>query len=136
MVEGAIVLSVLALMLFGGLELSLVVVRYNTMSACARSLGRLATLRGSRATVAAPWGPGELSLKANANHPAAQHVAGLLAAVDARDVDILMQWPDNSNESGNRVRVRVSCRHQPVTGIASWCAPRELSATSEMIIEY
>lgn len=84
----------MALMLFGGLELSLVVVRYNTMSACARSLARVATLRGSRATVAAKWGPNELSLKGDSPHAAAQHIAGLLAAVEPRDVEILMQCGD------------------------------------------
>jgi hypothetical protein len=99
-------LSVLVVMLFFTLEFGLTVVRYNVLSAAARTVARQAIVRGeSSYPERTPWGPSELSGTAGDGSEPAAAAAALLATLNPSEVTMQVVWLDGSNRAGNRVRV-------------------------------
>ena len=121
-VEGAVVLTVLLLMLFVMLDLGLAVARYNILAATARQLARSAIVRGSQAPPAlAAWGPATHSGSAADGSEISQAAARWLAAIPLSDVAVTVRWPDAGNREGDRVEVELRYFHDalPILGFGS-----------------
>jgi hypothetical protein len=111
-VEGAVVLTVLLLLLFVILDLGLAVARYNILAATAREVARAAIVRGSLASPeAAPWGPATYTGTAADGSEIAQIAADWLAAIPPSDVAVTVRWPDAGNREGDHVEVELRYFH-------------------------
>lgn len=120
MVESAIVLSVVALLLLGMLELSLALVRSEVMAEAARRAARAAIVRGENAPNAlGTWGPAELEVLGGDDHPVADAIAPILMTIDPDLVTIRIEWPDGGNAVDDRVEATVTCQHQSVVPLIS-----------------
>lgn len=135
MLESTIVLGVFLSILLFSLETSLVVIRHNALSACARRLVRVASLQGGKAA-SGGWGPATLSMKANSSHPAAQAIAPLLTTMRADEVQIELTWPDGERQPGDRVRASLSYNHQPVVSLIPRSLGWSLNASSQSLIAH
>jgi len=114
-VEGAIVLSLLLMILFVILDLGLAVFRYNTLAEDCRNLARSVILHGADAPASAgTWGPADFVGTAADVSPIAQGADLTLATMPAADVNIRVVWLDGDNQPGDRVRVEVAYQHQSV----------------------
>ena len=114
-VEGAIVLSSLIVILFGMLDLALLVFESNTLSEAARRMCRQAAVHGQMA--AAPmtvWGPGSVTGTASDGTEYAQALNPELVTFDLTQVNYTIDWPDGTNQPDNRVRVTVNYQYQPM----------------------
>jgi len=135
-VEGAVVLSVMLILLFVILDLGLAVARYNILAATAREVARAAIVRGSLASPTAPeWGPAPYSGTAADGSEIAQAAAQYLAALPPSDVSVIVRWPDDGNREGDRVEVELRYFHAalPILGFGSGF---DLRAQSSMRIVY
>lgn len=113
LVESAVVLGVLLLVLFGMLDLGLAVLHHNTVSEAARRLAREAVVHGELAGAEGEaWGPGSVSMTADADSPIAEAVRPILTVIDPQDVSLSLSWPDAGNAAGQRVSATVSYQHQ------------------------
>ncbi|QDU31649.1 hypothetical protein ETAA8_68090 [Anatilimnocola aggregata] len=133
MVEGAIVLSVCALLL-GMLELSLMLVNHTMMSEGARRVARAAIVRGDRCGSMGEWGPAQLTINANDSHAAAAVLREVLFTLPPADAQIQITWLDADNSAGDRVRVNVNHTHRPIVPVWGWNTGLVLSGTSTMQI--
>lgn len=116
LVEGAVVLSVLLLLLFGILDLGLAVARHDVLAATARDVARAAIVRGAAATPElVAWGPATYSGTAADSSEIAQAVVASLAVMTPAEVAVDVTWPDGGNQEGNRVRVELRYVHQGLT---------------------
>src|SRR5262245_14898550 len=97
-VEGALILTAFLTLVVGMLDFAVPVLREHILSQAARQGVRAAIVHGSRATVLAPWGPGQFGpVAASSGDPKAQVVAKYLAGIDPSTVTITYQWLDGNN---------------------------------------
>jgi hypothetical protein len=134
LIESAVVLVVLMAILWSGLEVSMAVIRFNSMSASARIIAREASVHGELSPD--PWGIAPLSLSGTSSHPAAQLIAGQLPTLDPSQVTIELSWPDGDDQVGDRVMVTVRCVNSPVVNFATLALPSQLSASSRSLISH
>ncbi|MGC3969943.1 MAG: pilus assembly protein [Pirellulales bacterium] len=112
-VESAIGLSVLLLVLIGSLDVGLATARHDLLSTAARHLAREAAVHGDSASPErTTWGPATLVHTAGDGSEVAAAVAAVLPTMSANDVTVELEWPDGTNETGDRVVVRLSYVHQ------------------------
>lgn len=136
-VEGAVVLGVFLLILFGMFDVGLAVMRQNTLSEAARRLARAAIVRGTMAPDSiGSWGPATVSGSAADGSPYAGAVRPILVAMDHDLVSFRIEWLDGDNGTTDRVRASVSFPHRPMVPFILGTAPLELSATSIMRIAH
>ncbi len=133
-VEAAFVLSVLLVLLFGLLDLGLAVLRYNSLSECARRAARQAIVLGERS--AAPLGPAEWSGGVDSPHPLTDAVRPLLLTMRPQSVRLRAAWPDGDDRVGDRVYVELRFDHRPLLPRLFGVGPWELAATSTMWIAH
>ncbi len=114
MVEGAIILSVTLLLIFGGLELGLAVTRYNALSEGARRAARCAMVRGAEATQLGSLGPTTMQFTADASNTIANSFRYVLATINPADVHVRVEWLDGTNQVDDRVRVTLQYQHQAI----------------------
>jgi Flp pilus assembly protein TadG len=115
LVEGAFVLSVLVIVLFSLFDMTLFVIRENSLGEGARRLARAACTRGSKSVpLQTAWGPATVSTTASTQTEQTNLARPVLVAMDARRVSVRLEWPDGRNDSGSRVRVTLSYLHQPI----------------------
>src|SRR5262249_13050288 len=108
-VEGAIVLGTMLLLLFGILDLGLATCRYNTLSAAARGLARVAITRGVKAPPEwTAWGPNSYSGNCGDSSEMAATVTPLLCTMRPGDVALQIAWPDGAIQPGDRVSVQLT----------------------------
>jgi TadE-like protein len=135
-VESALVLGLFLTLLLGGLDLSLMTLRENTLAEAARRLARSATLHGSDAPAGNRWGPAEYEGTADEATPYADEVREILLVVDPAQVEIQITWPDGENASGNRVQVQLTSLYPALTSLLFDGEPYLLQAVSTMTIEH
>ena len=133
-VENAIVLPIALLALFAILDLGLASLRYNTLAEAARRLARAAATHGRETPteIGGDWGPEQIVAEASSSIDPALTIHPLLPTMDPADVSIEMTWPDTTNNSRSRVRVKLNYKHQPlVPGLTPW-GELDLESTSQM----
>lgn len=113
-VELAIVLLLLLTLIFGMIELSMAVFRYNNVSAAARRVARMAIVRGEMAPSAlGNWGPSAVSGAGDSIDPVLAKIKPGLIGLDPADTTVSLAWPDGDNAVGSRVRVTITTSHEP-----------------------
>jgi Flp pilus assembly protein TadG len=111
-VEMAVVLSTFLLILFGLLDLGLVVLNYNNLRDAAQQVTRVAIVRGKDAAPQfAVWGPATYSGTAASGDEIASIVASSLIIMPNSQVQVQVQWPDGACAEGNQVRATLSYTH-------------------------
>jgi Flp pilus assembly protein TadG len=134
-VEAAIVLGVLFVLVFGMLDLGILVFRQHVLSAAARHASRNASLHGSKAVV--PWGPVTAGpAAASDGAPAPTAVRPHLFGLNPAEVTVKVEWPDGSNEPGDRVRVTLTSDYQHIMATIFGATPRRLTVTSTVPISH
>lgn len=127
-------LAVFLSALFAMFDLGLAVLRYNTLSECSRRAARVAIVRGEKAPETARLGHETWMGTAADAHSLPDHVRPLLVSMSPEDVQFSAQWPDGGNQIGQRVRIELAYRHEPLLpqlfGTSGW----ELRASSTMRI--
>jgi Flp pilus assembly protein TadG len=114
-VEGAIVLSVLVVVVLGMLDLSLLVLESNTLAEASRRLCRQAMVHGQMASPQMTiWGPASVSGTANDGTEYAEALNPELVTFDLNQVSYAINWPDGGDQPGNRVQVTVNYQYQPL----------------------
>src|SRR5687767_15026058 len=111
-VESAVVLAVCLVLLFGMLDLSLLVMRNTLMSAAARRVARAAMVHGGSASASqGQWGPASLTTHGASDDPAALAIRDMLLTLDPNEVSINLVWLDGGNKPDQRVQVIVRYTH-------------------------
>jgi Flp pilus assembly protein TadG len=136
-VEGAVVLSVFFVILFGMLDLGLVVLDYNTLTEASRRLCRQAIVHGQ---MAAPqmtvWGPTTVSGSAADGTAYAQALSPELATFNLNDVQFTIDWPDGTSAVDSRVQVTVTYAYQPMMPFIFGTTAIALQAATTMHVEH
>ncbi|MGC1273842.1 MAG: TadE/TadG family type IV pilus assembly protein [Planctomycetaceae bacterium] len=113
-VELAIVLLLLLTLIFGMIELSMAVFRYNNVSAAARRIARMAIVRGEMAPSAlGNWGPTAVSGSGDSTDPVLAAIEPGLVVLEPADTTVSLAWPDGNSAVGSRVRVTITSSHDP-----------------------
>lgn len=139
-IEMVIVLAIFLVLTFGMFDLGLGVFRYHVLTNAARQAARRAIVHGVNSSRLGVWGPSQVSVKANATGNAivdGQHdgIRPMLVLCDLKNTTITLDWIDNSNAVGSRVRATVSAPYQPfMTLLLLW--PVTLQASSTMQIAH
>lgn len=134
MIETALILMLLLVMVFGMLDLGLLVVRRTLVANAARQLARQASVHGSMSL--SPWGPETLECAAYDNDPIANTVRSRLGALNMDDTTLRLEWPDGTNEPEGRVRATVSMTHLPLIGLVLGNTPWTLTSTTTVQINH
>jgi Flp pilus assembly protein TadG len=114
-VEGAIVLSVFLLTLFGMLDLGLLVLDYNTLSEATRRFARQAIVHGQMAAPAQTvWGPATVSGTAADGTEYAAALSPELATFNLSNVNYSIVWPAGTNRPDDPVQVTVTYQYPPI----------------------
>ncbi|MEQ9380124.1 MAG: TadE/TadG family type IV pilus assembly protein, partial [Pirellulales bacterium] len=115
LIESAVVMFTLLLTLFGTLDLGRAVFSYVTVSEAARRVARAAIVHGEMADgQLGQWGPDLYEGTATDGTPIANTLVPLFAALNEDEVQVRVEWPDNTNRPSDRVRVTVT---QPYVSI-------------------
>lgn len=134
--EGAIVLGVFLLFIFGVCDLGLAVLRQNALVESARRLARAATVHGEKAgPQLAVWGSTAHSGTADGSDGFADVVRPILVTMAPAAVSIDVTWPDGDNRSGDRVQVTLTYHHSPTVPFLLGTGPLTLRGESTMRIE-
>lgn len=116
--ELAFILPILLLIIFGLLELSLVIFRYHIVSQAARQIARVAIVHGE---LAAPelttWGPSAVTISATSTGEIATAAQPCLTGLDPSQTTIVLEWPDGNTKVESRVSVTVTTQHQPILAL-------------------
>jgi Flp pilus assembly protein TadG len=114
-VEGAVVLGTLFVVLFGMLDLSLLVLESNTAAEAARRLCRTAVVHGQMSSPQMTvWGPAQVTGNAGDGTEYAQALDPELVTFNLSNVSYTINWLDGSNLPGYRVQVVVNFEYQPL----------------------
>jgi hypothetical protein len=134
-VEAAVVLPIFLLFLFTLLDLALAVVRYNSLSECARRATRAAIVRGEfGASPLTPLGPDAWAGTCADAFPLADLVRPLLVSMPPANVRFQAAWPDGGHRIGDRVQVELRFEHHSLLTSLFGNTPWTLSASSTMRI--
>ena len=143
------------MLVFGMLDLAIVLFRKHVVSEGARQGARIAIVHGYLApnsSTANAWGPtppycpplpaqslysGATSYEVGADQADDEFAGAIrpyLAGLDPSTVTLGIAWPDGNNEPGNRVTVTVSVPYQHIVPFVFDRAPITLGASSTMTI--
>tara|TARA_R110002072_G_scaffold13481_2_gene56878 strand:- start:83216 stop:83674 length:459 start_codon:yes stop_codon:yes gene_type:complete len=136
-IEGAVVLSVILILLLGMLDLAMGVLRFNLVSEAARRGTREAIVRGELSEPErASWGPSTFNGSAADSSEIATTIRSALVALEPANVSITAEWPDGGNAMNDRVRILVSYQHQPIVPFLFGTEPIVLRGASTMRIQH
>lgn len=107
MVELAIALSLLVTLMLGAVDLGFGVFQQHILTQASRHVARMAIVRGALAQRLEPWGPEAVEVQANASDPIATAIAPALVGLDLNEVELRVEWPDQTNDPRENARVRV-----------------------------
>jgi hypothetical protein len=140
LVEAAITLLVFLVLVVGLADLTVGVLRFNTLSQAARQGAREAVVHGRQAPAGwngGPWGPDTIDVVASAEGvPVADAVRPMLVNCDPDQTRIVAEWPDGSNAVGKRVRVTVTTPYRPLVTFLFGNPTFTLRAVSTMPIAH
>jgi hypothetical protein len=135
-VETSLVLMAFLLLLFGMLEMGLIVFQRNAVSHAARQVARRAIVRGELAPPEmASWGPVAYTSPASAAGEIAEMVKPLLVGLDLDRTSIQLEWIDGNHRVEDRVRVTVTTLHSPLL-LSLFTDSWSLSGVSTMSIAH
>jgi Flp pilus assembly protein TadG len=136
-VEGALVLIVFLLILFGMLDLGLLVLDYNTMSEAARRLARVAIVHGQMAAPAQTvWGPDSVSGTAADGSDYASALSPELVTFNLSSVNYSIQWPSGTNQPDDPVQVTLTYRYAPILPYVLGTQTIPIQAVSTMSVQH
>ena len=129
-VEFALILPVLLLLILGLINVALAIEQENTLANAAREGARYAIVHGSTAT--SPIGPCSSCTNATVTSIVAN------AAVSVPSVSVTIDYPDNSNDRGNRVSVDATAPFVPIPAqyLLNGALTVTLRGGSLMVIEH
>jgi Flp pilus assembly protein TadG len=136
LVEGAVVLVVTFLLIFGGLDMGLAVTRYNALCEGARRAAREAIVHGESSTQLGSLGPANMEFTANESNDIADAFRYVLPTINPAEVDVLVEWPDGGNQINDRVRVTLEYQHRSVVPVFLGVGTLNLKAISTMSIAH
>ena len=114
-VEGAIVIGVFLVVLFGILDLGFAVLHHNSLSEAARRLAREAIVHGEDATPEqTAWGPTAVSGTASDGSEYSASLVPELVTFRRENVHFSLEWLDAANRPNDRVRVTVTYGYEPM----------------------
>ncbi len=108
------VLGVFLSILLAFLDISLAVIEQHSLTDGARQVARAAAVHGSRAQYGTDWGPVTYVGTAADWTDIAETLDSSLIAVEPLQTSLLVEWPDDDNQPGDRVRVTVEYRHESI----------------------
>lgn len=132
--ETSIVLMVFLLLVFGMLDLGIMVTRSQSLSEAARNGAREAIVHGEYAI--SPLGPSSLTCVASDSNAIADKIRPQLLLMDPAQVRINATWPDGGNEINQRVHVRVEADFTPIMTFIFGAPTWTLHGDSEMYIAH
>lgn len=117
-VEGAIISSVFLLLMLVMIDIGVAVFRQYVISQAARHGARQAIVHGLNAPstggFGGPWGTGTLTVMAHENEPRANAIRPMCQTCKLDETQIVVEWPQNSNDVGRPVRVTVTTPYRPI----------------------
>jgi len=135
--EGAIVLSVMIVVLFTMFDLGLAVLMQNSLSEATRRLARAASVRGSKAPAAlGTWGTVTINSHAGDGSAASAALIPALVAMEREKVNFKLQWLDADNGYGNRVQVTVTYQFKPMVPLFLGSSAINLTSSSTIRISH
>ena len=149
--EVALTLGIFLTVTLGMFDLSIGVFRYHVISHAARQGARRAIVHGDRAAALGSWGPatvGPLYASDVGVHDIVDGDAGLSVPTSndgisdlfvtcvKSETEILLQWPDGTNEFEDFVSVTVSTPYQPIMFFIFGADEITLTASSTMMIAH
>lgn len=134
MAETAIVLVTFLMLVFGMIDLGIMVSRSQSLSEAARNGARTAIVRGEFST--SPLGPTAFSGVASDSNAIADKIRPQLILMDPTQVRVNVTWPDGGNEINQRVHVTVSADFTPITTFIFGAPTWTLQGDSEMYIAH
>jgi Flp pilus assembly protein TadG len=136
-VEGAIVLSVFLLILFGMLDLGLLLLEYNTLCEATRRLARTAIVHGQMAAPAQTvWGPAAVSGTAGDGTEYATALSPELATFNLSNVNYSIQWPAGTNRPDDPVQVTVTYQYPPIIPYLLGSQTVPIQAVTNMSVQH
>lgn len=133
-VEAAISLLVLLSILFAMFDMGLMVFQSNLLSLAARRAAREAIVRGSGIDPASAWGPNQVTATASDGSAVAAIVSPYCVTMKTSGVNIVMTWPDGTNQVDDQVTVKLSYQRSAMTPLTSWMGTIKLNANATMQI--
>jgi Flp pilus assembly protein TadG len=155
LVEAAIVTTVFVTLIFGMIDLGVVLYRKHVAAEAARQGARMAIVHGYLApsdSAMNAWGPtpsyypvlsghslyaGSTSATVAASDSSDELACALapyLAGLDPGTVAITIQWPDGNNDVGSRVTVSVATTYEPPAAFLFGGSPITIGGSSTMTI--
>ena len=134
--EGAIVVTVFLILVFGAIDVGIAVFRHSTISNAARHGARIAAVHGALANQTGVWGTSTVTVAATASDPKADAIRPLLGGCNLSATNITVEWPDSSNAIKNKVRVTVTTGFNPIMTFIFGNPSFTLSASSTMPIAH
>ena len=117
-VEAAIVVPVFLMLVLGVIDLSIGVLRQETLSHAAREAARHAVVHGQLCPAGwngGPWGTATIDQPMTASGtPAVDLVKPALVTCPEADTRVRVEWPAGSNRPGSPVRVTVTSVYTPI----------------------
>ena len=134
MTETTIVLMVFLLLVFGMIDLGVMVARSQSLAEAARNGARASIVRGEFAQL--PLGPAAIDSVAADSNPVADALRQQLVLMDPKEVRISVTWPDGGNKFNQRVHVTVSADFTPIMTYIFGSPTWTLHGDSEMRIAH
>ena len=135
LVEFAIVGLVFFIVVFGMIDVGRAVWNYNTLAQATREGGRYAIVHGELSSD--PSGPGSPHYTPPSEDvKVAEAVQQFAAGLDESRLTVEAEWPDGSNELGNRVKVTSHYSYAPIFGGLLGLPSVTLTSSSTMEIAY
>lgn len=116
LVEAAIAIPIFLTVVFGMIDLSLVVMTHHRVAEATRHLSRAAAVHGALADRLGEWGPGTMTGSGSDTNAPATALRNRLAGIDPNRVTYTIEWLDGDNDVRNddRVRVTASTTYSPM----------------------
>jgi len=137
LIETALVLMLFLMLLFGMLDLGLLVFRHQMLSFAARRGAREAIDHGEYADRLGIWGPAPISgtldsLGAAIRDKFEPHLVGMAP----QDIDVQITWLDGTNNFKKRIQVTLTTDYTPITTFIFGSPSFDVSASSTMPIAH
>lgn len=136
LLETSVLIPVFLAAVFGMLDLSLYIVRQQSLAEAARVAARTIIVRGSYADVLGSLGPHDIYTTAASDNTVARAIRPHLLLMEPKNVRLYVDWHEHNNTAGSHVHVILTSSCTPITtylfGHPTW----ELSARATMTIAH
>jgi Flp pilus assembly protein TadG len=136
MTEFTLVMMLFFVLVFGMIDLAILITRSQSLAQAARVGARAAVVRGEYANILGSVGPTAYSGTAAASHPVADALRGQLILMNPANVTLNVTWADGNNAVDSRVRVRLTANFTPLMTFIFGAPTWTLTGASEMTIAH